>query len=220
MLITLPGRTPYVDHEIMIVSFFAQNIPPTRENIPLIRKRLSSIESLHSQIENILVFLIFWIFILNFIEVIWTIVVAPHFEHTLKFTNTVYMAILRSSINFIALLTVVFKVDAVSRMAKDSYHMYERQFIEHALVKSLRLDIKDVSKLKFTAWFGCMQINRSVAMAYFANITVYSKTLLAIFHPSRACAFLRISMNIPSYLVEKKEKNIYCNDLKTEKYSL
>lgn len=101
-------------YEIMIVSFFAQNILPIGENIPLIRQWLLIIKSLHMQIEKILGFIIFWIFILNFIEVIAT-VVAPHFEHRLKFINALYMVILRSSFNFTALLTVVFKVDAVSR---------------------------------------------------------------------------------------------------------
>lgn len=101
------------------------------------------------------------------------------------------LGLFRCLIHLFSIMAVVVKVDLQTLRVKKLFHDFERSMIEHdnitdALLLSflasftLIMDVRDTTELRFTAWLGCIQINRSNLLNYLINLVVYTNLLFGL----------------------------------------
>lgn len=174
-------------YQTALISFF-HSISYDDVDIIGIRSELHKIKKLHEQIERKLGFFIFWIFCLNYIEIVWTVIVFPHlsqFDMRNRDCFLWVMSISRSIINLITIIITVVKVDSQKWTTDLLFRDFERAMVEQSTdtdIILLVMDVKDAIDLRFTAWLGFIQIDRSVLISYLVNLIVYGNLLFEFVH--------------------------------------
>lgn len=167
-------------YQVAFELFFKSITAENDVDVAIIRAKLNVIGKIYEKIQRKLGFFVFWIFVMNYHEIVFIAVVVPRFDHfdlTNRDNFLWFLDILRCLVNITAIFIVVVKVDlqiwAVDELFRD---------FEHSMVKCSRrtdisvlvMEVKDTVDLRFTAWFDCIQIRRSVLISYLVNLIVYS----------------------------------------------
>lgn len=172
-------------YQIMFKSFFI-NIYYNNIGVTSIRTKLNNIKTTHLIIERKFGFFIFWIFCLNYIEIVWTVLIVPHlsqFDLSNLDDFLWVMSIFRSLINLTTIFIIMVKVDTQKWSTDKFFRNFERGMVGHSTETNITLlvmDIKDTVDLRFTAWLGFIPINRSVLISYLVNLIVYSNLLFGL----------------------------------------
>lgn len=170
--------------------FFDKYKPPIDEKIMSTIKKITliRINNIHLLIEKTFGFSIFWIFTLNYIEIVWNVIAVPRFDHFNMHDKDNFLwaiELFSCSMNLLTIIIIVMIIDSNRSKVGQLFINFEQSVIEHDQInnKSVQLlskQIKDVTKLSFTAWFKFIPINKSTIFTYLVNLIVYSKSLFEI----------------------------------------